>query len=79
MVWRRRVLWSFATIAVIVGVVLGLNHTESCKLSSPPQCGSEGPSWAMIGSAFAVATSFFVAGLVLAAVDRRRGTRQDIL
>jgi preprotein translocase subunit SecG len=78
MVWRR-VLWSFATIAVIVGVVLGLNHTESCKLSSPPQCGSEGPSWAMIGSAFAVATCFFVAGLVLTVVGRKRGTQQDVV
>jgi hypothetical protein len=77
MVWRR-VLWSFATIAVIVGVVLGLNHAERCKLSSPPQCGYEGPRWAMIGSAFAVATCFFVAGLVLTAVGRRRGTQQGI-
>jgi hypothetical protein len=38
MVWRR-VLWSFATIAFIVGVVLAMNRTETCKLSSPPQCG----------------------------------------
>jgi hypothetical protein len=74
MVWRR-ILWSFAAIAFIVGVVLALNHTESCKTSYPPQCATEGPSWLMIGSAFAGAACFIVAALVLAVVGRRRWTQ----
>ena len=75
---RRRLLWSFATIAFMVGVVLAMNHTESCKTSYPPQCATEGPSWTIIGSAFAVAACFFIAALTLAAVGRRCDTQQDV-
>jgi hypothetical protein len=77
MTWRR-VLWSFAAIAFVVGVVLAMNHTESCKMSYPPQCATEGPSWTMIGAAFAVAACFFVAALAVAAAGRRRTTQQDV-
>jgi hypothetical protein len=77
MLWRR-VLPSLAAVAFIVGVVLAMNHTESCKMSYPPQCATEGPSWKIIGSAFAVAACFFVAALVLAGVGRRRGMQEDV-
>jgi hypothetical protein len=77
MMWRR-VLWSIATIAFVVGIVLAMNHTESCKTSFPPQCATEGPSWTMIGSAFVVAVCAFVAALVLGAVGRRRGSQHVV-
>jgi formate hydrogenlyase subunit 3/multisubunit Na+/H+ antiporter MnhD subunit len=71
MVWRR-VLWSIAVVAFLLGVALLLNHTESCNLSDPPQCSTEGPSWTMIALAFAVSLFALIVAAVLKERDRRR-------
>jgi hypothetical protein len=74
MIWRRA-LRSTGTLAFVLGVVLALNHTESCKLSDPPQCSAEGPSWAIIGLAFGVSLCAFAAAAILATADRRSTSR----
>jgi ABC-type Fe3+ transport system permease subunit len=68
---KARVFVAVGVLAFVLAVVLGMNHVESCKLSSPPQCVTEGPGWALIGSTFALSAAAFVAAAIVGAKNRR--------
>jgi hypothetical protein len=66
---KARVFVAVGVFAFVVAVVLGMNHVESCKL----QCVTEGPSWAVVGSTFALSAAAFLAAVIVWAMRRQIG------